>query len=98
MKALALFRRRVVAALDVFVEVAMGRVPRPPAPSKHRFKYRLAYGVAGECVVRYDNELHKGDHRHVGALESPYPFPTPDQLMADFNADLVRWNHENGRP
>ncbi len=98
MKALALFRRRVVAALDVFVEVAMGRVPRPLSPSKHRFKYRLAYGVAGECVVRYGNELPKGNPRHVGALESLYPFSTPDQLMAHFNADLMRRNHENGRP
>ena len=89
---MALIRRRVVVAPDAFVVVAVWRMPRRLSPSKYRFKYRLASVVAGECVVRYDNELHKGEHRHVAALESPYPVSTPDQLMADFNADLVRWN------
>jgi hypothetical protein len=42
-------------------------------------------------------ELTPGDHRHVGTVEAPYVFSTPDQLMADFNADIARWNHENGR-
>jgi len=66
-------------------------------PSTHDFKYRLAYIVAGECVLRYDNERNKGDHRHVGTEETPYTFSSPEQLMADFNADIERWNHENGR-
>jgi hypothetical protein len=30
-------------------------------------------------------------------VEALYAFSTPDQLMADFNADIVRWNDENGR-
>ncbi len=34
------------------------------AGSSHGFKYRLAYVVDGVCVVRYDNEVDKGDHRH----------------------------------
>ena len=98
MKAVALIRRRVVLAPDAFVEVAVSRVPKPVPPSMHGFKYRLAYIVAGECVLLYDNERNKGDHRHVGTVEAPYAFSTPDQLMADFNADISRWNHENGRP
>jgi hypothetical protein len=54
--------------------------------------------VAGEeCVLRYDNERGKGDHRHARTLEEPYNFSTPDQLMADFEADVARWNHENSR-
>lgn len=97
MKAVALIRRRVVLAVDAFAEVAVWRVPQAGAPSTHAFKYRLAYVVRGDCVVRYDNERGKGDHRHVGATESPYAFSTPDQLMSDFTADIVRWNHENGR-
>jgi len=48
-------------------------------------------------VLRYDNEGGKGDHRHVDAEESPYAFSTPDQLMSDFDADVMRWNHEHGR-
>ncbi|HEX6705764.1 MAG TPA: DUF6516 family protein [Albitalea sp.] len=49
------------------------------------------------CVVRYDNERGKGDHRHVVADEFAYSFSTPDQLMSDFRADIARWNHEHGR-
>jgi len=97
MKVVALIRRRVVLAADAFVEIAVWRVHEPVPPSSHEFKYRLAYVVAGECVLRYDNERGKGDHRHVGAGESPYEFSTADQLMADFNADVTRWNDEHGR-
>jgi hypothetical protein len=53
--------------------------------------------VDGECVLRYDNELGKGDHRHFGDRERPYRFSTPERLMADFSADIGSWNHENGR-
>jgi hypothetical protein len=97
MKAVALIRRRVVLAEDAFAEVAIWRVSQPVSPARHGFKYRLAYVVAGQCVLRYDNECGKGDHRHVDTVEAPYVFSTPDQLMADFNADIARWNHEHGR-
>lgn len=97
MRAVALIRRRVVLAEDAFAEVAVWRVPEPAPPSAHCFKYRLAYVVAGECVLRYDNERGKGDHRHVGTVAAAYVFSTPDRLMADFNADIARWNHEHGR-
>lgn len=97
MKAIELIHRRVVLAADAFVEIAVWRVPQPVPPSTHNFKYRLAYVVAGECVLRYDNERSKGDHRHFGSMETPYAFTTPDRLMADFNTDIARWNHENGR-
>lgn len=52
-----------------FVEVFVWRLPESLSGSTHSFKYRLAYVVASECVLRYDNELGKGDHRHVGARE-----------------------------
>lgn len=97
MKAVELMRRRVVLASDAYAEVAVWRVPEPVPPSLHAFKYRLAYLVAGRCVLRYDNERGKGDHRHYGEMEEPYVFANPDQLMADFNADIARWNHENSR-
>ena len=71
------------------------RVPEPFVGSAHEFKYRLAYVVEANCVVRYDNEIGKGDHRHVGAAENPYRFTTPDQLIADFQKDIARWNDEN---
>lgn len=97
MKAVPLLQRRVVLAPDAFVELVVWRLDKPLPPSSHPFKYRLAYVVAGECVVLYDNERGKGDHRHFGTAERPYAFSTPDQLLADFSADIARWNHENGR-
>jgi hypothetical protein len=97
MNAALLIRRRVVLSADSFAEVVVWRVPQPVPPSKHLFKYRLAYVVSGECVVRYDNERSKGDHRHFAESATDYTFSTPDQLMLDFNADILRWNHENGR-
>jgi len=97
MPAVLLMQRRVVVAPDAFVEVTIWRVPQPLPPSAHTFKYRLAYVVGGECVLRYDNERGKGDHRHVGTASTASAFSTPDQLMVDFDADIQRWNDEHGR-
>jgi hypothetical protein len=97
MRVVLVIRRRVILAEDAFVEIVVWRLPRAVPPSKHAFKYRLAYVVVGECVLRYDNELGKGDHRHFGDAERSYRFSTPERLMADFRADIRRWNHENGR-
>lgn len=97
MQAALLIRRRVVVAEDAFAEIVIWRLPKAAPPSRHIFKYRLAYVVGGECVLRYDNERGKGDHRHFGRTEKVYRFSTPERLMADFNADIERWNHENGR-
>jgi len=36
----------------------------PAAASTPKFKYRLAYPMEGVCVLRDDNEVGKGDHRH----------------------------------
>lgn len=92
-----LVHRRVVLAEDAFAEIVIWRVKPSVPPSERGYKYRLAYVVAGECVLRYDNEREKGDHRHIGSLEIPYIFSTSNQLLADFDADIARWNHENGR-
>jgi hypothetical protein len=43
--------------------------------------------VAGDSVG-YDNERGKGDHRHVRGREFVYRFKSPDQLVADFLADV----------
>jgi len=97
MKAIALIQRRVVVATDAFVELAVWRLAEPLGPSTHRFKYRLAYVVGGECVVRYGNERGKGDHRHFGGMQRPYRFVSAPRLMTDFGADIERWNRENRR-
>ena len=95
MKATLLARTRIVYSSRSFAELVLWRVPKSVPGSDHEFKYRLAYVVDAECVVRYDNEVGKGDHRHYGAAEGGYRFTTPEQLMADFQADIARWNDEN---
>ncbi|WP_423246414.1 toxin-antitoxin system TumE family protein [Methylococcus sp. ANG] len=71
-----------------FVEIVIWRVPSPVPPSQHPYKYRLVYVVDGERRVGYDNERGKGDHKHIGNQEAPYRFVNPQQLMADFIADI----------
>ena len=98
MKAVQLVRTRITYAQAAFAEMVLWEVPKPVTGSLHRFKYRLAYVVHGVCVVRYDNEVGKGDHRHFGSKESIYRFNTPDQLIFDFQRDITRWNNENRHP
>ena len=95
MKAVPLLRTRIIYSVTAFAELAMWRIPTPLAGSAHRLKYRLAYVVGGACVLRYDNEDGKGDHRHFGGRQSAYAFTTPEKLLADFKRDITRWNHEN---
>jgi hypothetical protein len=95
MKAVQLICTRIPYSDEAFAELVLWRLPRPVAGSSHGFKYRLAYVVRGECVLRYDNETGKGDHRHFGGRENDYAFTTPEQLIADFQKDIARWNHEN---
>jgi len=97
-RATPLLQTRVVIASDACAEVVVWRLPRTHTGSRHRLKYRLAYVVAGECVVRYDNEQAKGDHKHYGTAEEAYHFSTPERLIADFARDIERWNREHGRP
>ena len=88
MKAGLLLRERHQIADECFVELKVWHVPRPVRGSAHRYKYSLAYVVRGVCVVRYDNEAGKGDHRHVGGRETAYRFSTIDRLLDDFWSDV----------
>ncbi len=73
------------------IEVVVWHLSEPQPGSSHHYKYRLFYGKAdGSCIVRYDNERGKGDHRHVGDLEEAYPFTTLRKLIEDFEADTER--------
>jgi len=90
-KATLLLRERRIVAEDAFVELVVWQVPAPVTGSVHRFKYRLAFVVDGVCVLRYDNEAGKGDHKHLGEEQSPYVFTTPAQLLTDFWHDVDHW-------
>jgi hypothetical protein len=83
---------RHVLAENAFVEIVVWRLPRSVRGSAHRFKYRLALVEDGVCVLRYDNEAGKGDHRHMGNIETRYNFTTPDALLSAFWRDVdMRW-------
>jgi hypothetical protein len=91
MKAEVLLRERHQLCSDAFVELRIWRVPQSVPGSPHHLKYALAYVVAGRCVLRYDNERGKGDHKHVGNVETAYAFTTPGQLLKDFWQDIDDW-------
>ena len=95
MGAVQLLRERIAFSETAFAELVLWQLPRPVDGCAHAFKYRLAYVVDGICVVRYDNEAGKGDHRHWNKKERAYTFHSPDRLLADFHRDISRWNHEH---
>lgn len=94
-KAVQLVSTRITYSESAFAELVLWRLSQPVEGSAHGFKYRLAYVVRGECVLRYDNETGKGDHRHIGGIERAYAFTTPEKLIVDFQHDIERWNDEN---
>ncbi len=91
MKAELLLQERHEVGDAAFVHLRIWRVPKPVSGSTQEYKYSLAYVVSNECVLRYDNEAGKGDHRHVGLVEEQYQFIGPGQLLADFWSDVDRW-------
>jgi hypothetical protein len=74
-----------------FTEMLIWRVPAPVRGSDHDFKYSLAYVEHNVCVLRFDNEAGKGDHRHQGDDDRPYTFTTLETLIADFDAAVEEW-------
>ena len=74
------------------VEIVIWELADVLPPSAHRYKYRLYFGCAGVCRVRYDNERGKGDHRHLHEREADYDFTTLEQLLVDFERDVNEWS------
>lgn len=91
MKAELLLDERVILGEAAFAALKLWRVPKPVPGSLHAYKYSLAFVVQGVCVLRYDNEAGKGDHKHFGNLETPYVFTSPQQLLVDFWNDVRDW-------
>src|SRR5437016_11321053 len=77
-------REHLVLSRRAFVEIVIWRVPRPARSSTHPYKYRLAYIANQHCVLRFDNEAGKGDHKHVGERQVSYRFTDVDSLQSDF--------------
>lgn len=91
MKAKLIIDTRQIISENTFVELRVWEVPNPVRASLHYFKYSLAFVVDSHCVLRYDNEAGKGDHKHIGETEVPYTFVSPEQLLTDFWDDVDNW-------
>ena len=94
-KAILVVRNRITHGEDLFAEIVVWLVPEPLAGSAHLYKYRLAFVAHAECVLRYDNEAGKGDHRHTPQGEARYRFTSLDRLFADFERDVRRFLDED---
>ena len=88
MKAQLLLKQKLVLSEISFAEMVIWQLPAPLAGSAHHFKYRLAYVVNKTCIVRYDNEVGKGNHVHINAHEVEYNFVSTEQLIDDFLAQI----------
>ena len=85
-----LFRDKYIYADGAIREMVIWRLPKADSERAHGLKYSLFYGRSGTCLVRYDNERGKGDHRHAGDQEAPYGFTSVEQLIQDFKTDIER--------
>jgi len=92
MKPRLLLRERRVVSEGRFAEMVIWKLPTPVSGSLHTFKYRLAFVVDEVCVLRFDNESGKGDHKHVGARQVPYAFTSLAQLVNDFLNEIGNWS------
>ena len=98
MKASLLIRNRIAYGEEQFAEIVVWLVPVALPGSEHAYKYRLAFVKHGACVLRYDNEAGKGDHRHAKGKETRYRFSTLEKLFADFERDIRRYRNEDSHP
>lgn len=71
-----------------YIRIRIWEVDPAVLGSQHNYKYSMAYIVDGVCVMRYDNERGKGDHKHIGNQEISISFVTIEQLITEFLADV----------
>lgn len=90
MNAKLIYRNKVITE-NYITEFVIWELPNKTADRPHGIKYRLYHGdKKGRCIVRYDNESGKADHKHIGDEEILYQFVTVEQLMKDFIFDITR--------
>jgi hypothetical protein len=95
MRAKRIFYDKAVLPDGAIVEMTIWQLPKPSSERPHGPKYSLFYGRDGVRIVGYDNERGKGDHKHIGELETPYKFESAEKLVADFLADVERATNEH---
>ncbi len=89
MVAKLLYREKYIYSDGAIREMVLWQLPRKSPERPHGLKYRLYYGLSdGTCLVRFDNESGKGDHKHIGSQEEVYCFINVETLVADFLAEI----------
>lgn len=91
MRAILVYRNKRILPDGSIQEIVIWKLPEATPDQPHGMKYRLYFGLQnGICLVRYDNEKGKGDHKHLLDKEEPYNFIDVETLMADFFSDVKR--------
>ncbi len=94
MKAMRIFYDKAVLPDGSIVEMTIWQLPKLSSERPHGLKYSLFYGRNGLRIVGYDNERGKGDHKHLGEMETRYSFVSVEKLVVDFLADVERATNE----
>jgi hypothetical protein len=91
MAAKLLYREKYIYSDGALREMVLWQLPRKSRDRPHGLRYRLYYGLGdGTCLVRFDNESGKGDHKHVSGREESYRFIDVEKLVADFLAEIEK--------
>ena len=90
MDAILIFKDKFIYGDGAIREMVIWRLPNADSERPHGLKYRLYYGYPDRCLVRYDNERGKGDHRHWTDKEEQYSFVTVEKLIEDFKNDIAK--------
>lgn len=90
-----MLHEKIVRDDGAIVELVIWQLPRATPDRPHALKYRLYFGRGGKCLVRYDNESGKGDHRHIRGKEMPYRFVSLAKLRRDFESDMRKYGGED---
>ena len=87
-----IFKDKYIYKDGAIREMIIWRLPTIDSERPHGLKYRLYYGYSDQCLVRYDNERGKGDHRHYfngkNEYEEPYCWHSVEKLISDFKTDI----------
>ncbi len=89
-KAELIFRDKYIYVDGAIREMIIWKLPETDAERPHGLKYSLFYGYPGSRLIGYDNELGKGDHRHYQDREEVYNFSSVEQLVTDFETDIIQ--------
>lgn len=95
MAAKLIFHDKYIYIDGAIREMVIWQLPNTNKERPHVLKYSLFYGYSNKCLVRYDNERGKGDHKHYLESEENYSFTTVEKLIKDFTADITNLRGES---